>query len=94
MADSLPNSIGLSALMRYDEFVAMIGPDKDWPVPKDKNSLQKFWGLANYFRIFIMGWAVLVSALQALLKKSDTFEWKADCDTALFAMLLCWPCQI
>ena len=28
MADSLPNSIGLSALKRYDEFVAMIGPDK------------------------------------------------------------------
>ena len=28
MADSLPNSIGLSAVMRYDEFVAMIGPDK------------------------------------------------------------------
>ena len=55
---------------------------QDWPVPKDKNSLQKFWGLANYFRKFIMGWAVLVSALQALLKKSDTFEWNADCDTA------------
>ena len=29
-----------------------------------------------------MGWAVLVSALQALLKKSDSFEWNADCDTA------------
>ena len=55
---------------------------QDWPVPKDKNSLQKFWGLANYFRKIIMGWAVLVSTLQALLKKYDSFEWNADCDTA------------
>ena len=47
---------------------------QDWPVPEDKNSLQKLWGLANDFRKFIMGRAVLVSALQALLKKSDTFE--------------------
>ena len=29
-----------------------------------------------------MGWAVLVHALQALLKKSDSFEWNADCNTA------------
>ena len=29
-----------------------------------------------------MGWAILVSALQALLKMSDTLEWNADCDTA------------
>ena len=55
---------------------------QDWPVLKDNNSLQKFWGVANYFRKFIMSWAVLVSALQALLKKPDTFEWNADCDTA------------
>ena len=44
--------------------------------------LQKFWGLANIFVKFVMGWAVLVSALQALLKKSDTFEWDADCNAA------------
>ena len=42
---------------------------QDWPVPKDRTSLQKFWGLANYFRKFIMGWANLISALQTLLKK-------------------------
>ena len=55
---------------------------QDWPVAKDRPALQKFWGLANYFRKFIMGWAVLISAMQTLLKTADTFDWNADCDTA------------
>ena len=25
---------------------------QDWPAPKDNNSLQKFWGLANYSDTF------------------------------------------
>ena len=56
---------------------------KDWPVPKDRTALQKFWGLANYFRKFIMGWASLVSALQLQLKRDDAFEWNNECDAAL-----------
>jgi len=46
---------------------------KSWPVPRDRAAVQKFWGLANYFRKFIMGWASLVSALQLLLKHDDKF---------------------
>ena len=61
--------VGAQGLCVHPQKVANV---QDWPVPKDKNSLQKFWGLANHFRKFIMGWAVLVAALQALLKKSDT----------------------
>lgn len=53
---------------------AKIAVVKDWPVPKDRTSLQKFWGLANYFRKFIMGWANLISALQTRLKHADTFD--------------------
>ena len=36
---------------------------KDWPVPNNRTELQKFWGLANYFRKFMMGWANLVAPL-------------------------------
>ncbi|DBA79990.1 TPA: hypothetical protein ACH3X1_008193 [Trebouxia sp. C0004] len=67
--------------------------------PRTNTSLQEFWGLANYFKKFIMGWAVLVSALQALLKKSDTLSGMQTvtlhltASSMLFAMLLCWPCQ-
>ena len=55
---------------------------KDWPVPTNQKDLQRFWGLANYFRKFIMGWANLVAPLQVLLKQADTFNWTAECDTA------------
>ena len=75
----LGHIVGAQGLQVDPQKVAIV---QDWPVPKDKNSLQKFWGLANYFRKFIMGWAVLVSALQALLKKSDTFGWDAGCNAA------------
>ena len=75
----LGHNVGAQGLCVDPQKVAI---GQDWTVHRDKNSLQKFWGLANYFRKFIMGWAVLVSALQALVKKSDTFEWNADCDTA------------
>ena len=51
-------------------------------MPKDRTALQKFWGLANYFRKFIMGWASLVSALQLQLKRDDAFEWNNECDAA------------
>ena len=62
----LGHIVGAQGLRVDPQKVAIV---QDWPVPKDKNSLQKFWGLGNYFRKFIMGWAVLVFALQALLKK-------------------------
>ena len=55
---------------------------RDWPVPTNRTSLQKFWGLANYLRKFVMGWANLISALQTLLKQADTFEWNEQCDSA------------
>ncbi len=55
---------------------------QDWPVPKTRTELQKFWGLANYFRKFIMGWATLVVALQAQLKQSNTFTWSRECGKA------------
>ena len=30
---------------------------QNWPVPKDRTSIQKFQGLANHFKTFLMGWA-------------------------------------
>ena len=75
----LGHIVGAQGLRVDPQKVAIV---QNWPVPKDRTSLQKFWGLANYFRKFIMGWANLVSALQQQLKKTDTFQWNADCDAA------------
>ena len=51
---------------------------QDWPTPSEITALQKFWGLANYFRKFVMGWAVLVSSLQVSLKKTNDYVWTQD----------------
>jgi len=53
---------------------------QDWPVAKDRIELQKFWGLAKHFRI--IGWIVLVAALQTQFKNTDQFTWSPECDTA------------
>ncbi len=70
---------------------------KDWPVPTDRNALQKFWGLANYFRKFIMGWAKLISALHTQLKASGNMSGLKSVmlptqeSKMLSAMAPCWP---
>ena len=64
---------------------------QDWPVPTDRTSLQKIWGLVNYFRRFIMGWANLIPALQLQLKRADKLQWNEECDAAFagFKHALC-----
>ena len=53
--------VGADALHVDPKKVAIV---QDWPAPRDRTALQKFWGLANYFRKFIIGWATLVAPLQ------------------------------
>ena len=55
---------------------------KDWPVPKSKHDMQKFLGLANYFRKFIMGYAQLVAPMQQLTKKDKDYAWTEECNAA------------
>lgn len=40
----------------------------DWPIPKTKEELRSFLGLANYFRKFILGYASIAARLNDLLK--------------------------
>ena len=87
--DFLGHIVGAQGLHVDPQKVAIV---QDWAVPLDRISVQKFWGLANYFRKFAMGWAVLVSVLHALLKQSGgmqivTLHFRAS--RILFAMLLC-----
>ena len=55
---------------------------KDWPVLGSRHDMQKFLGLANYFRKFIMGYAQLVASLQLLTNKDKDYAWTKDCDAA------------
>ena len=47
----------------------------EWPTPKDVKDVQKFLGLANYYRQFIEGFAMVARPLHDLVRKNKKWEW-------------------
>jgi len=47
----------------------------EWPIPKCVKDVQKFLGLANYYRRFIEGFATVARPLHDLVKKDKKWEW-------------------
>ena len=47
----------------------------EWPTPKYVKDVQKFLGLANYYRWFIKGFATVARPLHDLVKKDKKWEW-------------------
>ena len=43
----------------------------DWPVPKSVKDIQKFLGLANYYKRFVEGFAKIARLLYELTKKEQ-----------------------
>ena len=47
----------------------------EWPMPKLVKDIQKFLGLANYYRRFIEGFAMVARPLHDLVKKDKKWNW-------------------
>jgi len=47
----------------------------EWPMPKCVKDVQKFLGLANYYRRFIEGFATVTRPLHDLVKKDKKWDW-------------------
>ena len=47
----------------------------EWPTPKYVKDIQKFLGLANYYRQFIQGFASIARLLHDTVKKDRKWEW-------------------
>ena len=47
----------------------------EWPTPKCVKDVQKFLGLANYYRRFIEGFASIARPLHDMVKKDKKWEW-------------------
>jgi len=47
----------------------------EWPTPKSVKDVQKFLGLANYYRQFIEGFALVARPLHDLVKKDKRWNW-------------------
>ena len=47
----------------------------EWPTPKGVKDVQKFLGLANYYRQFIEGFTSIARPLYDMVKKNKKWEW-------------------
>ena len=47
----------------------------EWPTPKCVKDVQKFLGLANYYRRFIEGFVSIARLLYDMVKKDKKWEW-------------------
>ncbi|KAI8510371.1 hypothetical protein Bbelb_112870 [Branchiostoma belcheri] len=58
----------------------------NWPTPRSVRDIQRFLGLANYYRRFVRGFAQLARPLTVLTRKGARFVWSSDCQTAFDAL--------
>jgi len=63
--------IGLEGIKMEKEKVKGV---LEWPTLKGVNDIQKFLGLANYYRRFIEGFAIVARLLHDLVKKDKKWE--------------------
>lgn len=52
-----------------------------WPVPESRKQLQRFLGLANFYRRFIRNYSTVAAPLTALTSSKRTYLWSPDADT-------------
>ena len=50
----------------------------EWPTLKYVKDVQKFLGLANYYRQFIEGFATVARLLHDLVKKDKKWDWGGE----------------
>ena len=50
----------------------------NWPVPRNIKEVQKFLGLANYYRRFIKDFARIAALLHALVRKEQKQKWEKE----------------
>jgi len=49
-----------------------------WPAPKNVKEVQKFLGLANYYRWFIKDFAKIAAPLHVLVRKEQQWKWEKE----------------
>ena len=64
--------IGVDGIKMEEEKVKGV---LDWLIPKCVKDVQKFLGLANYYRQFIEGFASITRPLHDMVKKNQKWDW-------------------
>jgi len=50
----------------------------NWPTPRNVKEVQKFLGLANYYRRFIKSFARIAAPLHVLVRKEQKWKWEQE----------------
>ena len=61
---------------------AKVNAISEFPVPKCKRQLMRFFGMAGYYRKFCKNFSGIAEPLTNLLKKSTKFKWNDKCQDA------------
>ena len=61
----------------------------EWPTPTGMKDLQKFLGLASYYRKFIKNFAQIAAPLHHLTEQNKKYCWTAECENALNTLKHC-----
>jgi len=67
----------------------------NWPAPRNVKEMQKFLGLANYYRRFIKDFAKMATPLHVLVRKEQNEKWEKEQEEAfgklkeVFTTVLC-----
>ena len=59
---------------------------KNWPVPKNHETLHQFLGFASYYRKFIQNFAEIAAPLHALTEKTKSWQWTEQCEEAFTSL--------
>ena len=59
-----------------------------WPVPQNLQEVQRFLGLASYYRRFIHKFAEIARPLHRLTERGRPFKWTTECNTAFAELKL------
>jgi len=50
----------------------------NWPTPRNIKEVQKFLGLANYYRRFIKNFTRITAPLHVLVRKKQKWKWEPE----------------
>jgi hypothetical protein len=72
----------------------MVDPDKvkevlEWKPPTTVSEVRRFFGLAGYYRRFILNFSKIAKPISELLKKGNKYVWSEACDEAFKHLKKC-----
>lgn len=71
--------VGTGAIRPKDAKIKAI---VDMPAPSNKKALQRFLGMAGFYRRYVRNFSHIASPLTELLKKQRVYNWDQQCQTA------------